>query len=123
VPTFNNFTKGNATISARYGQIGKLVSFFLNVTLGTTSSMGTSPTFSLPITAVASNAGAGELILVDTGTAVYQGIMVTTNTTTAILRVNNTSSTYLQTSELSSTVPFTWVTGDVFYGGFTYEAA
>lgn len=49
-PTLTNLTLGNGTVSANYIQMGKTVYFRVRFTLGTTSAVGTAPTFSVPVT-------------------------------------------------------------------------
>lgn len=49
-PTWANFTIGNGTNACKYIQKGKTVFYRLVTTLGSTSSMGTAPTFTLPVT-------------------------------------------------------------------------
>ena len=50
-PTYTNITVGNGTVSARYVQIGPFVMLDWYLTFGSTSSMGTGPKVSLPVTA------------------------------------------------------------------------
>jgi hypothetical protein len=126
-PTFTNFTLGNGTINvARYIQNGKQVSGYMKVTLGSTSSMGTNPIFTLPVTAssnMQASATIGSANIDDAGAAAYEGIVKYSTTTTARLTVANASATYVQTSVILSTVPMTWVSTDSFTLDFTYEAA
>jgi hypothetical protein len=126
-PTFTNFTLGNGTINvARYIQNGKQVSGYIKVTLGSTSSMGTNPIFTLPVTAssnMQASATIGSANIDDAGAAAYEGIVKYSTTTTARLTVANASATYVQTSVIQSTVPMTWVSTDSFTLDFTYEAA
>lgn len=121
-PTFGNFTVGNATVTARYVQIGKTVHYRLAVTLGNTSAMGTNPYFTLPVTAVSMGATEpmGVASLRDEGTADYQANVRVNSTTTAGLFSLGASSVH---TAISSTAPFTWTTNDKFYAQGTYEAA
>jgi len=128
-PTWANLTIGNATITyAKYVQIGKTVKFRLRVVLGNTTSVGTDPTFSLPVTAN-SDYGLSTYILegnvwyFDVGTANVLGNLRFTSTTTVQLVAQNSSPTYLTQSSVSSTVPFTWTTGDIITVSGSYEAA
>ena len=127
-PTFANFTIGNGTINfARYVQIGKFVSVYGKVTLGSTSSMGTSPTISLPVTGTSNMSGVGwalgSLTIGDTGTGSFEGYVKTSSTTVAQLIVGNASGTYNNTTVITSAVPMTWANTDTFLFNFTYEAA
>ena len=127
-PTFTNFTIGNGTINfARYVQIGKFVTVYGKVTLGSTSSMGTSPKISLPVTGTSNMSGIGWVlgaaVFGDTGTGSYEGYIKTSSTTVAELVVGNSSGTHTQASTITSAVPMTWANTDTFLWNFTYEAA
>jgi len=126
-PTFANFTKGNATVTAAYTQVGKLVIARLSVVLGNTSSMGSSPTFTLPVTSIAYPGTAntqtlGFLRILDAGTAAFYGAPVWASTTTASLQVNTASGTYLGGTDFTSTIPMTWAQNDEFNVQIVYEA-
>lgn len=127
-PTWANITVGNGTVTAKYIQIGKTVYFRLVFVLGSTSTVGTAPTFTLPVTA-ATHAGTttipplGVARCFDNGSGSYFGSVYYATTTTAAIQVYNASSTYLFTAGITSTVPFTWTTTDeIGLQGF-YEAA
>ena len=126
-PTFYGLTLGNATGEVRYTQIGKLVVVFGGIVLGTTSSI-TGPTdMTLPITQrnfatfipfgvsmYYDTTGANNLSL---GTMIGLGNSVVRFITTA------TNSAYATQTEVSSTQPFTWTTGDQLIFHLMYEAA
>jgi hypothetical protein len=120
-PTWSNLTVGNGTVIARYQQIGKTVNFELRFTMGSTSSMGSIPNFSLPV-AMSLNTGTFFIIISDSGAGAYSGGM-DCNATLAFPFAFNTSSTYATISYFTSTVPFTWTTNDNFTVRGTYEAA
>jgi len=127
-PTLTNITEGNGTVQARYHQVGTHVSVKVLFTLGSTSAIGTSPRFSLPIPAAAwygdlSDGNLSRVKMKDTGGSGYFGVTYFTATDTAVLEVQNAASTYLTTSTITSTVPFTWGTGDWFLAELEYEAA
>ena len=126
-PTFTNFTIGNGTINyARYTQIGKFVQAYGKVTLGSTSSMGTNPNMTLPVTANANTTGGwvlGSLTIGDTGTATYEGYVKASSTTVAQMVVGNVSGTYTTNTAIQATLPMTWASTDTFLWSFIYEAA
>ena len=125
-PTFTNLTVGNGTVVARYAQIGKIVKAYIGFNMGSTSSMGTAPYFTLPVTAVApgSNTPLGLLYLEDSGVAGYNGNVGYRTTTTAQPFAIAANGTYLgYSSNLTATLPFTWATNDFFNGYFSYEVA
>lgn len=127
-PTWTNLTVGNGTVDAKYTQVGKTVVFRIAFLLGTTSSVGSNPTFSLPATvssAYTSLSGyvLGGLYLEDAGVTGYQGTIQTLTSGTAQMTVGNATGTYLQNSGISSAVPFSWGTNDLLRGQGFYEAA
>jgi hypothetical protein len=121
-PTFTNFTLGNGTVNFARCQIGKTVHVRYQITLGTTSIMGTAPTFALPITPIANMGQAfyGSVYL-DTGVNYTVGTLWLTNVANfAVLRTDFAFPTLLV---VNSTTPFTWGNGDFISGTFTYQAA
>jgi hypothetical protein len=125
-PTWVNLTVGNATQDFRYIQLGKAVFVTGVLTFGSTTSMGTAPTMSLPITAVtytSNNEVWASIGLEDTGNELYLGTVFYGSTTTVRLRSNNAASSILTTAAITSTAPFTWGTGDRVNVTFFYEAA
>jgi hypothetical protein len=126
VPSFTNLTVGNGTLNAYYMQVGKTVFVSLNFTLGSTSAMGTSPTYTLPVTAAArysSGQELGPIFIEDTGTTAYIANTRTASTTVANMEVETAGGTYVSVGGISSTVPMTWATTDRFSFSFVYEAA
>lgn len=94
--------------------------------LGTTSSVGSDPYITLPITAASYTADRtiiGQAGFNDVGTNSPVGVVRLKSTTTASIYSLNASSTYLLIAGVSSTSPFTWTTGDNFGLTMTYEAA
>jgi hypothetical protein len=119
-PSTGGLTLGNGTLSARYSYIGKTVILNITLTLGSTSAITTDLRFSLPTNA--SKFSAGSIWLEDISVGVYTGTALI-NTTDIYARATATNATYGTTSNLSSTVPFTWATGDNIIIQATYEAA
>ena len=126
-PTYSNITVGNGTVVARYVQHGKTILCDFTFTLGSTSSIGTSPTITLPVTAtsqyVADRTNVGGSQMRDTGTATYLGTVYLPDTTHMSTLASNSSGTYLSGSPVTASVPFTWTTGDILYLRAVYEAA
>lgn len=120
-------TLGNGTLVSQYIQIGKTVHVFFKFTLGSTSSMGSSPQFTLPVTASSTfgvtDQRIGTVWVEDSGTASYFGWGQIISTTVIRMVIGNAAGTYLTNSGISSTVPMTWTTGDIIMITFTYEAA
>lgn len=131
-PTLTNMVQGNGTITARYFNQGGLVMFSFTFALGTTSSMGTEPSFSAPVPisdwGKFGNNGAmpfGQVSVEDSGTTNYQGIcMNITNTDNNIVcRMYNQGGTFGQSSQITSTVPMTWTTNDTIQARGWYKSS
>lgn len=123
-PTFTNLTSGNGTLAFKYTQIGKTVIVNISFKLGTTSSMGSVPTMSLPVTSVSYTPGRwmGGVRMV-AGAQGYSGYVQWISTTAVTFLAMNASGTFVSDSNWSATVPNTWVTNDSFDGYIIYEAA
>jgi hypothetical protein len=128
-PTLTNLTVGNGTLSAKYMRQSKICTVRFVFTFGTTSSMGTDPTLSLPFTSVALAAGAnimqeGVCALLDQNTGnYYYGYFAASSTTTRMIRTSNVGITYPLVAQITSTVPMTWANLDQIAGQFTYDIA
>nr|BFE45983.1 hypothetical protein GCM10017547_38760 [Pseudarthrobacter oxydans] len=84
--------------------------------------------FTLPVTSVdylqPNMVNLGMSTLFDaSASAIYQGYVTASTTTTANIRALNAATTYLIHTTLSSTIPMTWATGDIIGLSLTYEAA
>jgi len=131
VPTWTNVTVGNATVTARYKQIGKSVFCFISFVFGSTTSITGNVAFSLPVTAAANYSGTttgrpmmGSLYIEDSGVQGYgAGYIQAASTTTANPGISNTAATYATNAVMNATTPFTWGLSDYFTGEFFYEAA
>lgn len=128
-PTWTNLTVGNATVVAKYKQTGKTVDFRVNLIFGSTSSISGSVALTLPVTALAyGNTGTGAFPLVgivryeDIGVNGYAGVIDMNSTTTIRPLVPNASATFLTLNATTSTIPFTWGTGDEMTLTGSYEA-
>lgn len=129
-PTYANLTVGNGTVEAKYKQIGKTVHFKWIFTLGTTSSVGTAPTVTFPVTAAETgvdSAGTpeyrsiGVCKFLDSGTQIYHGHTVPKSTTTFMPQASNAAGTYVTFATVSATVPFSFGTGDAIFCTGTYD--
>lgn len=129
-PTWTNLTVGNATQNFYYIQTGKTVSFAGQIILGTTSSVSSSPSFSLPVSmnttlyvlsgSIRTNIGQSRMIAGATETG---GEVVIDNTSGTnkgrILYFNATATPTAPTS----TLPGTWATGNYISVSGSYQAA
>lgn len=123
-PTLANLTLGSGTVTARYRRLGKTVDFHFKFVLGSGSAVGTQPTFTLPATPHSSYGlfqdAVGTADFADAGTANRRGIVWVFSGSTAIIYALST--TGVQT-DVTSTSPHTWASGDSISVSGTYEAA
>jgi len=124
-PSYTNLTVGNGTNASKYIKYGTTVFFTVSFTLGSTSSVGSNPTFSsLPVTPATLSTGeiVGHGTFRDATGNNYFSVLWYSGSTYQLIRVQ-VSGTDLIYIGISSTSPFTWTTSDnIFYRG-TYQAA
>ena len=125
-PTLGNLTLGNGTLAAVYRRVGKTLDYRFKFTLGSTSAVGSGPTFTLP-TGATLNSGiavnvdeVGMAVLTDTGVATRLGIVLPNSST--VLTIWSFSTTGVVTG-ISATVPHTWGSTDVISCHGTAELA
>lgn len=123
-PTWGGLTIGNATVQARYLKVGKAVWFNARAVLGSTSSVSGDLSFTLPVTGTTSISSItvyGQFI--DASPLNVYPIVADAGSSQVALRAISASGTYALWAIASSTIPFTWTTGDqILCSGF-YEAA
>jgi hypothetical protein len=123
-PTWSGYTRGNGTTVAYYVRVNKLVYVYVEETLGSTSSMGSAPTLTLPITAARLQAVSPSRNRIDdTGANVFWGTTVPISTTQVVVYADLVSGTYTAFAGITATVPMTWANTDKFAIAFVYEAA
>ena len=124
-PTYTNFTLGNGTQTAAYRDSGDVVDISIKVALGSTSSITGNPSFALPFTAHTSMANylasAGQFG--DSGTDYFYAGMWIVDVNTGRFGIMASNATYVNLNNVSSTTPFTWVSGDYFTYFFSYRKA
>lgn len=120
------FSLGNGTISGRYTQIGKTVSFYLKFIYGSGTSPGAGHwNFSLPVQAYDQNFNFSASIL-DNGISWYGGIgngNYAGSTTSFAVIIPGTSASVTTWASVGNGGPFTWGDGDNITISGTYEAA
>jgi len=119
-PTLVNITEGNGTLNCRQMRIGDTVHLYFEFTLGSTSSIGSGPRVEYPVTPRDDPAGVGRAE--DTGTVFYP-LNIYHSASDMKLGTYTAGGTYTQITSLTSTLPFTWTTGDRIVFSITYEAA
>jgi hypothetical protein len=120
-PTYTNITVGNGTLTARYGQSGKFVVVNWRLVLGSTSSIGSAPKITLPVTAT-NNQSVGSAYYLDAATAEFIGLSRLFDTSNIQLIAPQAGGVNTAAG-LSSTFPFTWTTSDEIRITLVYEAA
>jgi hypothetical protein len=120
---------GNAVLNCKYHKIGRAVTVKFSITFGSTTNFGTSPTgsdnwqFSLPVTAVnGTDDGLGFLEMYQNATN-YGLARVKLYSTTGFRLGVSAGSTSGIGGDADSVTPFTWASGNVLRGTFTYESA
>lgn len=128
-PTTTGLTKTSGTEIARYTQIGTTVHFLYMFILGASSAVTGAVTVTLPVEASFASTTIGEALnasvgLGDAGTAGYKGDADLSSSTVMRIRrhAQHGGGVEVQTAALSSTVPFTWGTGDYITVAGSYEA-
>lgn len=128
-PTWTNLTAGNGTSVASYARVNNFVHYVGYFVFGSTSAITGSVNIGLPVNASSKFSGAngvpaGNLTLYDISANFLSGIGASISSASAIrLRSFTVSGTSIIQSNLSSTSPFTWTTGDYIQWNFIYEAA
>jgi hypothetical protein len=122
-PTMTGFANGNGVWDAKYTQIGKTVHFTAFFTAGSTTTFGSGLSISLPIPALASSTARLVTGYFAKGTTRHTFSMTASSTTAVTLAALNSAGTYVQTTNITSAIPFTWATGDTIQIAGTYEAA
>lgn len=129
-PSFANWTigtGGSAITTAKYTQIGKTVFLRIETILGSSGqSVGTSPSFTLPVTAQYGTANipiSHQCLLNDANGSQVGGVIMLTSSSGALIKYLNAANTEERWGGITSTVPFTWAAGDSITFYAVYEAA
>jgi hypothetical protein len=124
---------GNAVLDCRASKSGRRVECKFEITFGTSTNFGTSPTtgdnwlFSLPYTAARAGDQIGFIELHGTGNSTIAMGRARTNTTGNLIL--GVTSCYVSgvaptnTGDVDSLTPFTWASTHSIKGSFTYESA
>lgn len=107
---------GNGTVTGKYRQVGKWVTAQVILTMGSTTTFGTSfYLFTLPVTALTTAGYLGAAKFLDAGTQDRNGVSYLFSTTQVVATSNAGAAGQL--------VPHTWANTDVFTIQIDYEAA
>lgn len=133
-PTLTNAaigTGGGAAATLKYMKIGRLVICRLFIKLGTSgASVSGLIEFALPVTAATYSGVAGAMPMGNAASLdssdsnkVYPCSLAFISTTLGGILARLASGTYSVDTSTSSTVPFTWASGDEIHATFIYESA
>jgi len=110
---------GDGTIDGRYKQFGKIVHFYINILMGSTTTFGTGDwRVSLPVASQNNFNVIANVMYLDNTTQWYEGSALnafTGSTTTLTMYYTNTTA--------SNITPFNWAAGDYLVITGTYEAS
>lgn len=130
IPNWGNLTVGNGTFTHKQYRVGDRMYFEGQLTWGSTTSIAGTVSVGLPNGMSIDTAKSGTSVRnpighfkgydSSTGT-VYQGVVRYASATSVSLKpfITVASSTYVDDADLTSTVPITWATGDIFF--FKYD--
>lgn len=125
-PSLNVWTLGNGTLTGAYCRINDVVGVYLDLTLGSTSTVtGSTPTIDLPFTASTQNS-VFSAFMGQAGVDAYMGLF-NINTAAAgggvVILSYPLFSSIGEVRGITSTAPFNWGDGDQFRGTFFYRSA
>lgn len=126
-------TLGNAINNTKYYRVGRMITVLFDITFGSTTNFGTSPTqsdnwrFSLPIAASSSSGTLGFLEMRNSdggavASAYAWGRARLVTTTDISIAVTGWSPAEIG-EDVDSLSPWTWASGDSIRGTLTYEAS
>jgi hypothetical protein len=118
-PTWSNVTLGSATNGAWYTRSGDKVFVDFGLSWGAGTAFTGSPSFALPVPMDTTSFAVGSGVAHDVGTARHPLAMLVDPGGGQSVTPIYASGTGL----LSATTPFTWVSGDILIGSFSYTAA
>ncbi len=127
-PTLVNFTLGDGAVVARFSLVQNTVTLFFEFTLGSTSAVGSNPTFTLPsglaasastYTTVINHVGQGYMR--EDGIGGHPAMPRFETLTTVSSSIFDASGTFALNASVTATQPFTWGTSDVYQVTLTYE--
>lgn len=124
-PAWTNLTVGDGTSTGRYTKFGRTVFVEVDLLLGSTTVVGSSPEINnIPFASADGFLTYGGGGYSDAGTNTHQGSCLVANNSNRLVpfRYNNSGAITYQ-STLSATQPFTWAVNDRIRLSVTYTAA
>ena len=112
-PSWNNLTVGNGTQDFAYCLINNVMLLNGSLTLGTTSVMGSNPSFNLPASKTVQRPAIAGVVARDSGVATRLFYAVpSAGSTTIAFNYWTPAGTVINASGVSATSPWTWANGD-----------
>jgi len=121
-------------VTAIYAQQGEFTDVYIQIVIGSTTSVGTGPTISLPVIANFTSITEGSMKIALNGSATYfdenagqsvYGYVSYVNTTEVEPRIFYLSGNYQisgNSARIDATTPFTWASGDKIFITFNYRS-
>lgn len=129
-PTLTNVTVGDGSETAVYCQLGDgttdgLVVWYYGLTFGSTTAITGSVVIYYPVVSGGSRFGSAisTVFCEDASGTDYHGTLFRNTSSYGTVRVFNASATYLKTTNLGASVPFTWASGDRLIISGVYQSA
>jgi len=113
VPTLTDITLGNGTMTGQHRKDGPLVFMKIEITFGTTTTLGAAPRVSLPFAPIGRQAGA--LIYQEAGVDIPLGLYRISGPTVFFLTLSG--------GYIGPSTPFAWGAGDAMQATFSYMAS
>lgn len=107
---------------AKYTQIGKVVFFAFDFTIGATTTKGTTLTVSLPVTAATTATMSNIRGIASIGGTIYDMTWFGSSTSTITGAAYSATGSYTIRTGITSAIPGAWATGDIFRAQGFYEA-
>lgn len=112
-PTYGNITKGNATTwDAKYYLMNKIGFVDINLVFGSTSAVSGDISITLPSGWTAAHEAAGTALVTAAGTVYICYWRVNAAGSGLLVRAQNAAGTYLQSTNMSASIPGSWTTND-----------
>jgi hypothetical protein len=123
--TGTNPTLGNGTIVGHYSRVNKRVDFWIKLTVGSTTSIGSGTyILTLPVAPISGYPCHFEVVYTDASTGfLYRGVTYSPSGLTVALAYDQNGATNTPLQPLSDTTPVAPASGDVYEVSGTYEAA
>jgi len=124
-PINAGITIGNGSVTAFYYPANAHLFAFFKFTFGSTSAVTGDVSLVLPVASSISHAATGSGWYFDASapSSSSPAFILSTSTSTVILRGSVASTTHTTNVVLSATVPFTWATGDMIIANVHYLVA